>query len=146
MSTRPKRDELIAAMFHELRRTVANSVLFNTGMAERLKMNPTDLQIINLLDIYGPMTPGRLGELSRLTSGGVTVALDRMEKAGAIRREPNPDDRRSSVIRVEAKFLRSAEAAYREMGAATERLLSQFSDAELGVVLRFLNKANDTRP
>ena len=142
----PKRHDLVSAMFHELRRMVANSVLFNLRMADTLKMNPTDLQFINLLEIHGPMTPGRLAELSRLTTGGVTVALDRMEKAGAIRREPNPQDRRSSLVRVEPKFLRSANAAYEKMREVTDALLEQFSDRELGVVLRFLKTANDQRP
>jgi len=144
--SRLRRGELVASMFDELRRMVANSVLFNLHMADVLKMNPIDLQFINLLDIHGPMTPGRLAELSRLTTGGVTVALDRLEKAGAIRRERNPRDRRSSLVRVELKFLRSAESAYKKMADATADLVAQFSDKELTTVLAFLKKANDVRP
>jgi MarR family transcriptional regulator, organic hydroperoxide resistance regulator len=145
MSTRKHRAQLVSSMFQELRRMVANSVLFNLRMAETLKINPTDLQFINLLDIDGPLTPGRLAELTRLTTGGVTVVLDRLEKAGVIRREPNPNDRRSSLVHVVPKFLRSAETAYGKMAEATDTLLAQFSDKELAVVLSFLKKANDTR-
>ena len=94
----------------------------------------------------GPMTPGRLAELTRLTTGGVTVALDRLENAGAIRREPNPQDRRSSLVHVEPTFLRSAEGGYKHMTEATSALLAQFTDQELGVVLRFLKTANEERP
>jgi len=139
------RDQLVRSMFAELRRMVANSVLFNARMAEALKINPTDLQVINLLDIDGPLTPGRLAEQTRLTTGGITVVLDRLEKAGVIRREPNPDDRRSSLISVAPKFLRSAENAYAKMGEATDILLSQFSDKELALVLRFLKKATNSQ-
>jgi DNA-binding MarR family transcriptional regulator len=146
MSTAKKREQLVGSMFRELRRMVANSVLFNLRMAETLKMNPTDLQFLNFLELFGPMTPGRLAELSRLTTGGVTVALDRLEKAGAILRAPNPDDRRSSLVTVSPKFLRSAHAAYSKMSEATDTLLTQFSDKELEVVAAFLKKANDTRP
>jgi DNA-binding MarR family transcriptional regulator len=140
-----KREELVAAMFLELRRMVANSVLFNLRMAETLKVNPTDLQFINFMELYGPLTPGRLAELSRLTTGGVTVVLDRLEKAGIIKREPNPNDRRSSLVHVAPKFLRSARAAYGEMSDATQALLAQFSDKELAVVAAFLKRANDSR-
>jgi DNA-binding MarR family transcriptional regulator len=145
MSTGKSRAALVGSMFTALRRMVAHSVLFNQRMADRMKMNPTDLQFINLLDIDGPMTPGRLAELTGLTTGGVTVVLDRLEKAAVIRRAPNPEDRRSSLISILPKFLRSAEAAYAKMTEATDALLAQFTERELAVVVRFLQKANDTR-
>ncbi len=145
MSTSKKRPKLTASMFRELRRMVANSVLFNQRTADSLKINPTDLQFINLLDIDGPLTPGRLAELTRLTTGGVTVVLDRLEKAGVIAREPNPADRRSSLVRVLPKFLRSAAGAYEKMTEETNALLAQFNDRELAIVVRFLEKANATR-
>jgi MarR family transcriptional regulator, organic hydroperoxide resistance regulator len=137
--------ELHAALVREVRRMVANSVLFNTRMAEALKVNPTDLQFINLLEIHGPLTPGKLAQLTGLTTGGVTVVLDRLEQAGVIRRAPNPSDRRSSIIYVSAKFLRTAQVAYSEMGRATDMLFGEFSEKELAVVLAFLKKANDIR-
>jgi MarR family transcriptional regulator, organic hydroperoxide resistance regulator len=139
------RKDLHAALVRELRRMVANSVLFNTRMAEALKVNPTDLQFINLLEIHGPLTPGKLAQLTGLTTGGVTVVLDRLEKSGFVRRAANPSDRRSSIIHVSAKFLRTAQAAYSEMGRATDGLLGEFSEKELAVVLTFLKKANDIR-
>src|SRR5262245_42863311 len=144
MST-PTREELVAAMFLELRRMVANSVLFNLRMAETLKVNPTDLQFINFMELYGPLTPGRLAELSRLTTGGVTVVLDRLEKAGIVKSEPNPNGRRSSLVHVAPKLLRRARAAYGEMSDATNALLAHFTDKELAVVAAFLKKANDSR-
>ena len=73
-----------------------------------------------------------------LTTGGVTVVLDRLEKAGIVRREPNPDDRRSSLVSVLPKFLRSAEGAYAGMTAASNALLAQFDDRELATVLQYL--------
>ena len=123
---------------------VANSVLFNQQMAGTLNINPIDLQFINLLDIDGPMTPGRLAGLCGLTTGGVTVVLDRLEKARVVKREPNPADRRSYLVSVLPKFLRSAEGAYAKMTEATTTLLAQFSDRELAVIVRFLQKANES--
>ena len=73
----------------------------------------------------------------------MTVVLDRLQRAGAIRREPNPEDGRSSVVYVEPKFLRSAQTAYQRMGKATDALLAQFSNEELGLIVGFLRKANE---
>jgi len=139
-----KRTALVGSIFTELRRMVANSVLFNQQMAGTLNINPIDLQFINLLGIDGPMTPGRLAGLCGLTTGGVTVVLDRLEKARVVKRAPNPADRRSYLVSVLPKFLRSAEGAYAKMTEATTTLLAQFSDRELAVIVRFLQKANES--
>lgn len=146
MSTRPTRKVLAETMVRELRRTVANAVLFNLQTANNLGVNPTDLQFVNFIEMFGPLTPGQLAQMSRLTTGGVTVVLDRMEKAGMIKREPNPKDRRSSLVSVAPKFISSARAAYAAMADATDKLLAQFTNDELEVVATFLRKANDTRP
>ena len=44
------------------------------------------------------MTPKELIEATMVTSGTMTNRIDRLEKAGFVRREPNPDDRRSVRI------------------------------------------------
>ncbi len=56
------------------------------------------MQMLHMLQLYGPSTPSQLGAWTRLSSGGVTVALDRLEKGGYLRRERNPADRRSLLI------------------------------------------------
>ena len=88
----------------EVRRMLAGAILFNQKVAEELKLNVTDLQCLNLLDLQGELTPGELARCCGLTTGGATVVLDRLEKAGYLRREANPRDRRSLLIRpVEAR-------------------------------------------
>jgi len=52
------------------------------------------------------MTPGKLAELTGLTTGGITVVLDRLEKAKYIRQERNPNDRRSiSIVLIPRKIV-----------------------------------------
>src|SRR5215813_4819855 len=86
----PSRSELMEALTKEVRQFIAGAILFNLKVAEDLGRNATDLQCLNLLEIQGSATPGELAKWSRLTTGGITVVLDRLEKAGYIRREPNP--------------------------------------------------------
>lgn len=42
--------------------------------------------------------PTQLFEALMISSGGMTNRLDRLEKAGLIRRSPNPDDRRGMLV------------------------------------------------
>lgn len=46
------------------------------------------------------LTPNALRHAAVLSSGAMTNRLDRLEEAGLIQRVPNPDDRRSLLIRL----------------------------------------------
>jgi DNA-binding MarR family transcriptional regulator len=46
------------------------------------------------------MSPGELGEELLLSSGAMTNRLDKLEAAGFIAREPDPDDRRALIVRL----------------------------------------------
>jgi DNA-binding MarR family transcriptional regulator len=57
-----------------------------------------DLEVLTELDLIGPLTPSKLAEDLLLTSGGMTVRLNRLQDAGLIERRPNPRDRRGVLI------------------------------------------------
>ncbi|MGD0297788.1 MAG: MarR family transcriptional regulator [Bryobacteraceae bacterium] len=141
MSSR-KRLELIQDMVLEVRRFLAAGILFNEKVAAELGSNGTDLQLLNLLELQGSATPGDLARWSSLTTGGVTVAVDRLEKAGYVKREPNPKDRRSSIIRPVPKRLLELYLIYKSKGDVVVNVLSDFNGRELETIMRFLKKAN----
>ncbi|HEX4309829.1 MAG TPA: helix-turn-helix domain-containing protein, partial [Acidobacteriaceae bacterium] len=66
----------------EIRKFIASVIFFNTQAAEKVGLSLTDMQMIYMLQLNGPATPGRLATWTGLSSGGVTVALDRLQKAG----------------------------------------------------------------
>src|SRR5579875_4035864 len=72
-------------VLYGIRRFIANSIFFNSQVAEKAGFSLTDMQMIHMLQLHGPSTPTRLAAATGLSSGGVTVALDRLEKAGCIR-------------------------------------------------------------
>jgi DNA-binding MarR family transcriptional regulator len=60
-----------------------------------------EYQVLGALRQAGPpyrSTPGRLAGRTELSSGAMTNRLDRLEKAGHIRRLPDPDDRRGVLV------------------------------------------------
>src|SRR6266581_7672060 len=80
-------------------RVFANqTVLYTQAVAEQVGLNLTDLSCTGILTVEGPVTAGRLAELTGLTTGAITGAIDRMERAGYVRRESDPNDRRRVVV------------------------------------------------
>jgi DNA-binding MarR family transcriptional regulator len=129
----------------EIRKFIAAAIFFNTKAAEKIGLSLTDMQMIHMLQLYGPATPSRLAAWSGLTSGGVTVALDRLQKAGYIRREPNPADRRSLIVTLAPVRMRKVGAMYEEVERETRRLLATLPERDLDAVIRFFETLRAAR-
>ncbi len=76
------------------------------------------------------LTPTRLFQGLMLSSGAMTNRLDRLEQAGLIRREPDPSDRRGTLIVLTPQGLTLVEKAVRDHTANEERLIASLSDTE----------------
>jgi DNA-binding MarR family transcriptional regulator len=138
----PKRAELVDSLNLEVRKLIAGTILFNEKVAARVGLNSTDLQCLHLLQLQGAATPGELARWAGLTTGGATVVVDRLENAGYLRREPNPNDRRSTIIRPVAAKLKKLEANYQAQGDALQRVIAAFPDPHLRLILNFLKEVN----
>lgn len=144
MSTE-NRAALYEEVVHQIRHFIAGTILFNQKVADKVGLHLTDMQCINLLELLGPTTPGELARHTGLTTGGVTVMLDRLEKGGYIKREPNPKDRRSLLIRVNPKKMEKVNAYYGEINQKFGAILENTSEADLKTVVEFLARSNRVR-
>ncbi len=140
--TPARRRELLGALRRALRMTSAQSVLLSQAAADRLGLNSTDMECLDLLNLSGPVPAGRLAELTGLTTGAITGVIDRLEQASYVRREPDPTDRRRVIVRPIVERQVEAEEAFAPLAQATDALLERFTDDELAVLLRFLTEAN----
>lgn len=142
MSSKTRLNPLHVAINEEVRRFIANAILFNLKVADEVNLNGTDMQCLNLLELQGSATPGELARWALLTSGGITVVLDRLEKAGYVRRESNPADRRSSIVRPVPAKMGRLYARYQSKAEGLMELLGQYKDAELELIRDFFRRAN----
>src|SRR5262249_43014336 len=85
-----ERAELLAARVGEFRQLSAATIMFHQAVADRLGMNVTDHKCADILERNGPMTAGELAERTGLTTGAITGVIDRLEKAGFVRRAEHP--------------------------------------------------------
>ena len=137
----PSRDELIQRLIQAVRRQVAWTVLHNQAIADRLGMGITDLHCVNLLDMEGPMTAGRLAELMGLTTGAVTGVLDRLERAGMVRREADPADRRRVIARLVPEGMERVRAAFGAVGAGAQEIYASYDEAQLGLLTEYSERS-----
>lgn len=73
-------------------------VAFHEAVGAHLGVTAVDQRALALIGSKGPMSAGELAREINLTPGAVTGVADRLERAGLVRREPDPDDRRRVVI------------------------------------------------
>ena len=131
-----------AELDRALREVSAQTVLFSHAVADQAEISSTDLETLDILARNGPMTAGRLAELTGLTTGAITGLVDRLERRGYARREPHPSDRRSVIVRpLTENAERDLAPSYAGMSQAMADLLSRYSDEELAVVTDFLTRA-----
>jgi DNA-binding MarR family transcriptional regulator len=131
-----------AALDRALRDTSAQTVLFSHAVADQVGISPTDLESLDILARNGPMTAGRLAELTGLTTGAITGLVDRLERRGYARREPHPTDRRSVIVQPLTEAAeRDLAPSYAGMSQAMGELISGYSDEQLSVITDFMTRA-----
>src|SRR3954463_15776274 len=129
------RPKLRAALMQELesamRRSSGQGVIFGQAVAERAGISSSDLECLDFLNLEGRVTAGRLAELTGLTTGAITGVVDRLERAGYVRRERDESDRRKVFIAIVPENVAKVGRFYEHLQRGMLELWETYSDAEL---------------
>jgi DNA-binding MarR family transcriptional regulator len=139
--TRPTRDQLVAAIIAQGRANSTGTVLLHAAIAERLGLNSSDHKCADLMMSQSePCTPGRLAELTGLSTGAITGVIDRLERAGFLVREHDAEDRRRVLLRLTQTRAPEMHALFAPLARGMEALCENYTIAELAVVLRYMRE------
>ena len=127
----------------QVRRFSTAAVLLHHAVAERLGLGPTDHKCLDLLRDRGAMTGSALAAITGLTSGAVTGVVARLERAGYLRREPDPHDRRKQILRPAPERARDLEDVFGPIRADAAALVEGFDDRQLAAIAEFLERSTD---
>jgi DNA-binding MarR family transcriptional regulator len=128
----------------EIRQFTGIYASFFRVAAARIGIAVTDMQVLDILDLVGPATAGQLADFTGLTTGAITRILDRLEKAGLVRRERDSNDGRKVIVHLERgkdemnkvrSILDSVEKTWREVA-------SRYDDEQIVFLLEFLRYSN----
>jgi DNA-binding MarR family transcriptional regulator len=144
LSRAKSRAALMQELEHAVRKSSALGVIFGQTVANAVGISSSDLECLDFLNIEGRVTAGRLAELTGLTTGAITGLVDRMEKAGLVRRERDEEDRRKVYIAIVPEALGKIGSYYAPLQKAVTKNWEGYSDAELKLLLRFMTQGYDT--
>ena len=143
MAEASRRKELIGQVVAGFQRSSGQGVVLSQLIADKSGLSPTDLETLGFLEQEGPVTAGRLAELSGLTTGAVTRLIDRLEVAKYVRRRDDPADRRRVVVELNRTRLKEFAPFYDPMREDSGKILERYSEKELVVIARLFRDMND---
>lgn len=131
-------DDLRTEITDGVLRLIASVVLHNHAVAQQLGLGASDSQFLNLLNLHGPLTPGRLAELTNLSTGTVTGVIDRLERAGFVHRTRDAADRRKVLVTPAPEAAAAMAPHYREHGEHLDTVVARRTPDELRAIAAFL--------
>lgn len=78
-----------------------------------------------------PLTAAQLRQRMDVSSAAITYLVDRMIDAGHVRREPDPGDRRKTLLRYEKPGMALARSFFNPLGAELHSAFADLSDRDL---------------
>ncbi|MFM1655200.1 MarR family transcriptional regulator [Brevibacillus sp. B_LB10_24] len=130
-------------LLQEIRINSARAVMLHQKISEKLGLNVTDHKCLDFLNNEGPATAGRLAELTGLTTGAVTNVIDRLERAGYVVRDKDPNDRRRVLVKPVEGGIQQISPLFDSVFRATVQLLSTYSEQDILVILDFMRRSNE---
>ncbi len=107
--------------------------LLNYHVSARLELNDVDLDCLNLVDHYGPLSPSAIARMSGLHPATMTGILDRLERG-------DPADRRAVLVRALRERMPDLFRLYQGMSTSMNQICAGYANSELELVADFLQR------
>jgi DNA-binding MarR family transcriptional regulator len=117
--------------------------LLNYRVGSQIGLKDVDLDCIDMIETYGPLSPSDLARRAGLHPATLTGILDRLEAGGWIVRERAPEDRRAVRVRILKTRYAELMRLYSGMNRGMNKLLAGYSDEELEVIADFMRRTVD---
>jgi DNA-binding MarR family transcriptional regulator len=134
------RQRSTAEIRDSLRQLRIQLALLNYRVGSQVDLKDVDLDLLDILDTYGQLSPSALARLAGVHPATMTGILDRLERGGWIVRERDPSDRRAVVVRASRERYAELLRLYQGMNRSMNKLLGGYSDRELEVIADFMRR------
>ena len=139
-----ERHRLESEFLLAMRRGGSIMQLLGQVSADRIGINATDLNCLNLVALTGRMTAGDLAKQTGLSTASITGVLDRLEEGGFVRRVRDPHDRRRVIAELaDGPGLREVGSTFGPVVKSWRATAAGYSDDELRLLLEFQGKLEE---
>jgi len=115
--------------------------VLNHRVGMRIELKDGDLDCLDVLARYGPMSPSALARHVGVHPATMTGVLDRLEKGNWVARDRAPTDRRAVVVRPLRERAGEVFRLYAGMNASLDEICAGYDETQLAVVADFLRRA-----
>lgn len=137
------RPELIREVRAALRRLTTEIDGVDQRAASRFGISRTDLRCIDVLRTAGPLTASHLADAVGLTSGGLSIALERLERLGYIKRHQHPDDRRKVIVQATDAVKPLEIEVFGALGKRMAAIIGSYDDQQLALIKDYLERTTE---
>jgi DNA-binding MarR family transcriptional regulator len=141
-----RRGPLTATLEEVMSLMGARAVLFHQAVADRLGLHVTDLRCLVLVRGFEgstePIAAGQLAEFTGLTTGAITGVIDRLERAGFVRRDKDERDRRRVIVHPLRDRDRELARLFSPLERAMSELLARYREEDLVLLVDFATRAS----
>jgi DNA-binding MarR family transcriptional regulator len=109
------------------------------ALASGLELCATDALALQHLAERQPLSPGELAQLLRLSSGGSSILVARLQRAGCAVRETHPTDRRRVLVRLSPDIQTRLAEITAPLDNRIAELTAGLTDSDRPTVERFIN-------
>jgi DNA-binding MarR family transcriptional regulator len=140
-----ERRRLTTTIKDSLRELTNQVSSLNRHVGTKVELRDVDLDCLDLISREGPINPSALARRTGLHPATMTGILDRLQRAGWIARERDPEasDRRAVIVKALRERGGEIFRLYSGMNSSLDDICAGYTDAELGVLADFLRRATD---
>jgi DNA-binding MarR family transcriptional regulator len=137
--------ELIEELSQSMQRSGTLTVLHTNAVADKIGISATEFESMDVISHNQPISAGHLANRCGLTTGAITGIVDRLERAGMVKRVSDPEDRRRVLLEpVENKEKsKRVRELYQPMSQAFGEIVEACTPEQIQFLVDIHNKMSD---
>ena len=127
-------EQSVSNLIALIRKETRTATLFIQSVAENSGIHITDIKCLDFLTETQSATAGDLAKITGLTTGAITAVIDRMEKAGFIKRIADSNDRRKIIIKPLVRHPKHLQIVHNLFANQMPKILSAYTSDEIATI------------
>lgn len=115
-------------------------VLFHEAVARRLGLSAADHKALGVISRQAPLSAGELARLVGMRATTTTGLVDRLERAGYVRRVSDPADRRRVLIEPDPAHRPDLTDVFAELGRAMGAVTARYDAQQLATIADYVTR------